>query len=275
MHVCREKRAHLFIRVWPTRMTTARHSARDSKSAHAFADDGRDMPARARRCVRNETTTQPFELLCRHVSMGGTRLLPALFIIGSLKTGTTALWSQLVDNSEGHVIPGQLTDKGDVSRKEKDFFGDPTMWRRGSRWYDRIWPPCPSRDTLRVAMDATPAYHVWHDSPKNMVTYFGDGAGRLRLVWMLRDPVAKFWSYFWCARLQPARKLTRSTCLADTALARPPCRELKAYGGHWDSVTFPAFTAPKLARTVRATRTRSASGSEVTHLVRPCRVSAA
>ena len=46
----------------------------------------------------------------------GGQLLPALFVIGSLKTGTTSLWSQLVDNSDGHVLSGALTDKGDVSQ---------------------------------------------------------------------------------------------------------------------------------------------------------------
>ena len=151
------------------------------------------------------------------------KLMPALFIIGSLKTGTTSLWSQLVDSTDGHVVSGALTDKGDVSRKEKDFFGDPSMWRRGRRWYEKVWPRCPTAQTPRVAIDATPAYHVWHDAPKNMVTFFGAAPARhLRLVWMLRDPVAKFWSYFW---------------------------ELKAYGGEWDRVTFDAFVQPKLART--------------------------
>lgn len=39
---------------------------------------------------------------------------------------------------------------------------------------------------------------------------------------MLRDPVAKFWSYFW---------------------------ELKSYGGEFEKMSFAAFLAPKLART--------------------------
>lgn len=161
--------------------------------------------------------------LCSGMS---NRLLPALFVIGSLKTGTTSLWSQLVDNSEKHVLPGALTDKGDVSRKEKDFFGDPTMWRRGRRWYENIWPACPaatSGGVIRVGVDATPAYHVWHAAPANMHAFYGPSlAPRLRHVWMLRDPVSKFWSYFW---------------------------ELKAYRGEWDKVRFPDWVAPKLART--------------------------
>lgn len=154
----------------------------------------------------------------------GGQLLPALFVIGSLKTGTTSLWSQLVDNSDGHVLSGALTDKGDVSRKEKDFFGDPSMWRRGRQWYRKIWPACPpAHRPLVVGIDATPAYHVWNDAPKNMASFFGPAlAPALRHVWMVRDPVAKFWSYFW---------------------------ELKAYRGEWDKVNFGAWVAPKLART--------------------------
>ena len=191
------------------------------------------MSRSRRRCPapgHNDTSVlprQPFELFCHHTSGTprnvGFKLFPALFVIGSLKTGTTSLWSHLVDLSDGHVVSGALTDKGDVSRKEKDFFGDPTMWQRGRRWYERIWPKCPPHPEERVSVDATPAYHVWYDAPKNMVTFFGQApATHLRLVWMLRDPVSKFWSYFW---------------------------ELKAYGGDWDRVTFDAFIAPKLART--------------------------
>ena len=151
------------------------------------------------------------------------RLLPSLFIIGSVKAGTTSLWSHLVDATGGAILPGELTDKGDVSRKEKDFFGDPNMWRRGQHFYDRIWPRCPLR-TLppSITIDATPAYHVWHDAPKNVVTYFGVAPSRhLRFVWMMRDPVDKFWSYFW---------------------------ELKSYEGVMSSMEFDAFLEPKLAR---------------------------
>jgi hypothetical protein len=175
------------------------------------------MEARSRRrtCVglnasRNDESA--FQFLCRdgRTPRAPSKLLPALFIIGSLKTGTTSLWSQLVDHSGGAVLPGALTDKGDVSRKEKDFFGDPSMWRRGPRWYDKIWPTCPGGGAPRVAVDATPAYHVWHDAPQNMLTYFGPQlVPRLKLVWMMRDPISKFWSYFW---------------------------ELKSYGGEWSTV---------------------------------------
>ena len=44
----------------------------------------------------------------------------------------------------------------------------------------------------------------------------------VRLYTVLRDPVAKFWSYFW---------------------------ELKAYRGEWDRVHFGPWVQPKLART--------------------------
>jgi len=150
-------------------------------------------------------------------------LLPSLFIIGSVKAGTTSLWSHLVDATGGAILPGELTDKGDISRKEKDFFGDPNMWRRGQHFYDRIWPRCPLR-TLppSITIDATPAYHVWHDAPKNVVTYFGVAPSRhLRFVWMMRDPVDKFWSYFW---------------------------ELKSHKGMMSLMDFDAFLEPKLAR---------------------------
>jgi hypothetical protein len=126
------------------------------------------------------------------------KLIPSLIVIGSLKTGTTSLWASLVDHAKSHITPGALTHKGDVSRKEKDFFGDPSMWRMGPQWYAKIWPAC-DHSHLQLGIDATPAYHVWHDAPKNMGTFFGPKLPELRLVWMMREPVSKFWSYF-CAR---------------------------------------------------------------------------
>ena len=88
------------------------------------------------------------------------------------------------------------------------------MWRQGRGWYERIWPACPRGSGQMVAIDATPAYHVWYNAPRNMAEFFGLSTPRLRLVWMLREPVGKFWSYFW---------------------------ELKMYGGEWDKVSFAAF----------------------------------
>ena len=180
----------------------------------------RRQALRAHRCSVTGASAPASTTLCS----GATgRLLPALFVIGSLKTGTTSLWSSIVDHAADHVTPGSITFKGDVSKKEKDFFGDPTMWRRGHSWYERIWPTCPAKGSaLRVGIDATPAYHVWYDAPMNMKSFFGPQLPALRVVWMLRDPVAKFWSYFW---------------------------ELKAYRGEWDKVHFASWVAPKLERT--------------------------
>ena len=155
--------------------------------------DGKLQRRAHRRAVAPLCSSPPHCALCG-------RLLPTLFVIGSLKTGTTSLWSHLVDHTEGVVLSGGLTHKGAVSRKEKDFFGDPDQWKLGRRWYERIYPPCPAKSSSRaaaVAIDATPAYHVFHAAPANMASFFGPAnAARLRLVWMLREPVGKFWSYF-------------------------------------------------------------------------------
>jgi hypothetical protein len=182
-------------------------------------------------CSHEQSPVEPFEHFCG-IAQGRSRkgslshwnaLLPSLFIIGSVKAGSTSLWSHLVDATGRAILPGRLTSKGDISRKEKDFFGDPNMWRRGRHFYDRIWPRCPRRTSApSIAIDATPAYHVWYDAPKNMVTYFGVAPSRhLRFVWMMRDPVDKFWSYFW---------------------------ELQSYKGRMPSMDFGTFLEPKLAR---------------------------
>lgn len=88
------------------------------------------------------------------------RLLPQLIIIGSIKAGTSALWSQLIDRSGGVVMSGCTTHKGAISRKEKDFFGDPNQWRRGHASYERIWPRCPRKGQVS---SRTPAW-AWLSS---------------------------------------------------------------------------------------------------------------
>ena len=73
--------------------------------------------------------------------------------------------------------------------------------------------------TLTLSLSLT---FTRYDAPTNMRAFFGPGAlRRLRLVWMVREPVGKFWSYFW---------------------------DLKSYGGEWDRVSFAGFVAPKLAK---------------------------
>ena len=109
-----------------------------------------------------------------------------------------------MDNAAAHVTPGALTDKGDVSKKEKDFFGDPSMWRRGRNWYEKIWPNCPRTaagqqlpQSAYVAIDATPAYlrkpivadRLVEVLPRNAVP-------KLRFVVILRDPVDRLYAYW-------------------------------------------------------------------------------
>lgn len=125
-------------------------------------------------CLGSSRSTPISKSLCTTLPSRQSLLLPSLFVIGSIKTGTTSLWANLVDAAAPHTTPGKLTHKGDVSRKEKDFFGDPSMWRLGHQWYEKIWPECPDpAKGLVVAIDATPAYHVWYDAPKNMASFFG------------------------------------------------------------------------------------------------------
>ena len=162
-------------------------------------------------------------------------LLPTLFVIGSMKAGSTTIWAHAVEHAKPYITAGSPTDKGAISRKEKDFFGDPSMYRRGRRWYEKIWPTCPRQrpglasDTL-IGIDATPAYHVFHGAPQNMAQFYGPvRLPQLRLVWVLREPVSKFWSYYW---------------------------EIEIYG---NLPGFEDFTRPKLARAQECLRRDPAS----------------
>ena len=98
-----------------------------------------------------------------------------------------------------------------------------------------------------------------YDAPTNMRAFYGPSAlRRLRLVWMVREPVGKFWSYFWDLKsyathtgFEPqtsrADEQTGSQAGLVLLLTRVSLA-LDSYGGDWDRVTFAAFVAPKLAK---------------------------
>ena len=81
-------------------------------------------------------------------------------------------------------------------------------------------------------------------------------------MWMVREPVGKFWSYFWDLKSYATqgsnpRRAEPQTSRADeqtgsqaglVLLLTRVSLALDRYGGDWDRVTFAAFVAPKLAK---------------------------
>ena len=132
--------------------------------------------------------------ICR-VNGPKSYLVPSLMIIGSMKSGSTELWSHLFTHCKNTICFGKESNKGRVSLKEKDFFGDPNMFARGFNWYERLWPECTDTDK-RISLDATPAYHVFYNAPNNIASFYNSFIKNIRLVWMMREPATKMWSYY-------------------------------------------------------------------------------
>ncbi|MGB3406287.1 MAG: sulfotransferase [Jannaschia sp.] len=116
--------------------------------------------------------------------MTGTTLLPHFIIIGAMKCGTTTLYRHLDDH------PGI-----DMSRdKETDFFVAEKNWDRGFDWYgaqfDGSSPGCE-----RLRGEASPNYAKSRDFP-GVPERIAAACPDVRLVYILRDPVARAESQF-------------------------------------------------------------------------------
>lgn len=106
--------------------------------------------------------------------------LPNLIIIGSMKSGTTSLHSYL------DLHP----DIGMSSPKELDFFVEEHNWCKGVEWYANHFP-----GNTKVAGESTPYYtqaHRFQGVPPRMKNLLPD----VRLIYILRDPVARVQSHY-------------------------------------------------------------------------------
>ena len=143
--------------------------------------------------------------------------------MGSLKTGTTSLWSHLVDNTDGRPVC-RLTDKGDISRKEKDFFGARHVSSR-IELLSAHMAGVHQRAGRCFQGDGTRRLHItFGTTPKNMAAFLTDSTPRPRL----------------------AGCPTPSPNIGRTFGSSP-------YGAT-DKVSFSEWTAPKLARTKECLR---------------------
>jgi hypothetical protein len=110
-------------------------------------------------------------------------LLPNLLVIGAMKGGTTSLWEYLRQHPEIFMSP----------TKEIHFFDDPAHRNRGVAWYERHFAEATAEH--RVLGEATPAYTrfpLHRDVPARAAELL-PGA---RLIYVLRDPVARIRSHY-------------------------------------------------------------------------------
>lgn len=100
------------------------------------------------------------------------------FIAGAPKSGTSTLAHLLNKHPEIH-IPNQ---------KELFFFD--FNYLRGLNWYQKLFFQAGPGQLLG---DATPWYMSWRGVPERIAECFPEA----KIVFLLRDPVARAWSHYW------------------------------------------------------------------------------
>lgn len=125
----------------------------------------------------------------------GARRLPGLIVPGAMKAGTTTLFRLLA----GHP---QLAA---AARKEVHYFDH--RHRRGPGWYARQFDP--ARVPPGIAFEASPYYMFEPRVPARVRALVPD----VKLVFLLRDPVARAFSHY-----QNSRRLGREPLGFEAAL---------------------------------------------------------
>lgn len=105
-------------------------------------------------------------------------MLPNFIICGAAKAGTTALYDYL----------GQHPEVCLSHAKETHFFS--VHYHRGLAWYERFFDAC--HDHIAIG-EASPSYMTHSDAPARIAAAIPNA----KLIFMLRDPVARAWSNYW------------------------------------------------------------------------------
>ncbi|HYY76617.1 MAG TPA: sulfotransferase domain-containing protein [Gaiellaceae bacterium] len=140
------------------------------------------------------------------------RILPGFLLIGAQRAGTTTLFDYLLRHPE---LVGPLG--GDAvawSRKEIHFFDE--RFARGTDWYRAFFPLESRRRAARrlgrelVAGESTP-YYMFHPAvPERVAGTIPD----VRLIALLRDPVARAYSHYQMMCRMGREKLSFEEALA-------------------------------------------------------------
>lgn len=109
--------------------------------------------------------------------------LPNLLVIGAPKSGTTTLHRVLSDHPDVYMTPV----------KEPTFFSSAHRYEKGLEWYASEF--FPGAGDAPVRGEATPWYLYSRDAARRAAADLTSSG--LRLVVVLRDPVARAYSMYW------------------------------------------------------------------------------
>jgi len=110
--------------------------------------------------------------------------LPNFFILGSAKSGTSTLYSELIKHPNIFL----------AANKEPMFFSSDEKYEKGINWYlDNFFK---ASGRKRVRGEATPHYLYWADKvAPRMSEHFEED--KVHFAVILRNPVERAYSWYW------------------------------------------------------------------------------
>lgn len=138
----------------------------------------------------------------------GRYVAPALQILGCMKCGTTTLHYEIFQRTPSNAITHGRVLSGEFwfTKKEKHFFDRDETYKKGINWYLKHYPKCMANAPI-VGVDATQGYSKVASVPARMRESYGDQAGQITFVFVLRDPVKRLFSNYFHRK---------KCCLGDT-----------------------------------------------------------
>lgn len=135
---------------------------------------------------RKQTPRSEPASLCLH-----GRQAPTIFILGCQKCGTTSLIAQMEQALSWRDVRVQTgrayTYEPPFYDKEKHFFSTDSLYAKGRMYYLNHFPAC-HRPRAAVC-DATPNYLNVPAAAERLSRLYGQSAGNLTFILILRDPV--------------------------------------------------------------------------------------
>ena len=157
-------------------------------------------------------------------------MLPTFVIAGAPKSGTTALWTFLGQHPD--VCMARVKEARYFTRiVGRDRHGDPTApWRsgefdRGQAWYEDLYRHCAAGSQRG---EATPTYLFAPDAPRLL----RQTVPEVRILFILREPVARLYSHYWAARAAGARVADFAALVRASDPRFRRYAEISAYGKH-------------------------------------------